>query len=81
MKPDRWQQIDQILQAALDRDARERPAFLQQACAEDDSLLGEVESLIRAHDEARSFIEAPLLEYATGLLADYIDVSKITKAP
>ena len=29
MKPDRCRQIDQILQAALDRDPRERPAFLQ----------------------------------------------------
>lgn len=75
MKPDRWHQIDQILQAALDRDAHERPAFLEQACAGDGSLFGEVESLIKAHDEARSFIEAPLLEDATKILAEYKDVS------
>ena len=70
MKPDRWQQIDQILQAALDRDARKRPAFLEQACAGDGSLFGEVESLIKAHEEARSFIEAPLLDGATKIMPD-----------
>jgi eukaryotic-like serine/threonine-protein kinase len=75
MKSDRWQQIDQILQEALDRDARERAAFLETACAGDRSLLGEVESLIKAHDEARSFIEAPLFEDATKIFAERKDVS------
>lgn len=75
MKPERWRQIDQIFQAALDRDARERPAFLEQACAEDASLLAEVQSLIKADDEARSFIEAPLLEDATTILAQQNDGS------
>ena len=70
MKPDRWRQIDQILQAALDRDPRERSAFLEEACAEDASLLGEVESLIKSHDEAQSFIEAPLLEDATKMMRE-----------
>lgn len=70
MTPDRWRQIDQILQAALDRDPRERSAFLVQACAEDASLLGEVESLIKSHDEAQSFIESPLLEDSTKIMME-----------
>jgi eukaryotic-like serine/threonine-protein kinase len=73
MKPDRWRQIDQILQAALDRDPRERSAFLEEVCAEDASLLGEVESLIKSHDEAQSFIESPLLEDPTKILMERPD--------
>jgi len=73
MKPDRWRQIDQIFQAALDRDPRERSAFLDDACAGDASLLGEVESLIKSHDEAQSFIESPLLEETTKILIERQD--------
>jgi hypothetical protein len=39
MKPERWQQIDQILEAALERDRDEWAAFLDQACAGDEELL------------------------------------------
>jgi eukaryotic-like serine/threonine-protein kinase len=73
LKTERWRQIDETLQAALDRDPLERSAFLEKACAEDASLLGEVESLIKSHDEAQSFIESPLLEGATELLQERRD--------
>ena len=36
MTPERWRQVEQIYQAALDRDISERPAFLDEACASDD---------------------------------------------
>ncbi len=55
MKPERWQQIDQVLEAALERDSSERAAFLDQACAGDSELRQEVESLL-AHDSAESFV-------------------------
>jgi hypothetical protein len=57
MKPERWQQIDQVLEAALERDRNEWAAFLDQACAGDEELRREVESLLRAHEQAGSFIE------------------------
>jgi len=32
MKPERWQQIDELFLAALERESSERMAFLDQAC-------------------------------------------------
>jgi serine/threonine protein kinase len=39
-----------------------RAAFLEESCAGDDSLRREVESLIRHHESAGSFLETPVLE-------------------
>ena len=39
MKPERWQQIDNLLQSALARSPEERSAFLARACDEDDAWL------------------------------------------
>ncbi|MEK6300087.1 MAG: serine/threonine-protein kinase [Acidobacteriota bacterium] len=79
MKPDRWQQVEQIFQAALDQDPKERQAFLDRACAGDASLLSEVESLIKSHDEANSFIESPLLEDQTKILIDLPNQSVVNR--
>ena len=71
MKPERWQQIDKILEAALDLEEGERSAFLEAACAGDDSLRKEVESLLAADKQAESLIEAPAVEMvAEGLAKD-----------
>jgi eukaryotic-like serine/threonine-protein kinase len=69
MNPERWQMIDQLYQAALDQAADQRPAFVSQACAGDDELQYEVESLLGAHDEAGSFIAEPALISTARLLA------------
>src|SRR5207244_650484 len=50
-------QIDQLLEAAVEREPRERAALLDKACAGDDSLRSEVESLLAAYEQAGSFIE------------------------
>ncbi|HSU87795.1 MAG TPA: serine/threonine-protein kinase, partial [Terriglobia bacterium] len=54
---DRWREVDQLLEAAIEHEPGERPAFLDKACAGDDSLRREVESLLAAHEQAGSFIE------------------------
>ena len=69
MKPERWRQIDQLLDAALELDPGQRAGFLDQACAGRGQLRREVESLLEAHGRAGSFIEAPALEIAAQLLA------------
>ncbi|MGH9760369.1 MAG: serine/threonine-protein kinase, partial [Blastocatellia bacterium] len=67
MQPERWQQIDRLLDEALELAPEQRAAFLDRACAGDDSLRKEVESLL-AHDERISgFIAAPALAEATAL--------------
>ena len=69
MKPERWQQIDQILDGALQREGSQRKAFLEEACSGDASLRQEVESLLEASERAESFIEAPALEEAAKAMA------------
>jgi serine/threonine protein kinase/tetratricopeptide (TPR) repeat protein len=69
MSSERWQKIDQLFHAALDREPGERAAFLLQACVDDDSLQKEVESLISSHEQSESFIERPAADVAADLLA------------
>ena len=47
MRPERWQAIEELYHSALDLPDGQRDSFLQEACGEDQSLLYEVESLIR----------------------------------
>ncbi len=75
MTPERWQQVEEVLQAALDRLPPARASFLDEACAGDDDLKSEATLLIRAHDEAGDFIEQPAVaEHARVLLGDRVDV-------
>src|SRR5437870_376123 len=69
MTPERWQQVKQIFQSALERNPAERSSFLNQACADDAALRSEVESLISSHDQAGDSIEAIAAEAATEMLA------------
>src|SRR5688572_27902551 len=70
MTPERWQQLKQIFQSALERKPAERSAFLNEACAGDEELRSEVESLISSHDQAGDSIEAMAVEAATEMLAN-----------
>ena len=54
MTPERWQQVREVLHGALQLAPEERPVFLNHACAADDSLRREVESLLASSDEALS---------------------------
>ncbi len=65
MSPERWRQIERLYHAALECDAPE--AFLDEACAGDEALRREVESLLRFDRQAETFIEAPALEVAARL--------------
>jgi serine/threonine protein kinase len=57
MNPERWSQIKDIFAAALERDPSQRTTYVEQACASDPELRGEVISLLAAHDTADGFIE------------------------
>src|SRR5258705_13457106 len=70
MKPERWQQIKALLQTALERDPVERDSFLNEACANDPSLRGEVESLLVSYENAGGCIESPAFEVMAGSLTD-----------
>lgn len=67
MTPERWAQIDQLLEKALERPAAEHTAFLAQACGGDAELRREVESLLVAHREADAeFLSKPVMEIGLG---------------
>ena len=69
MDNDRWNQVDQLLQSALDTPAAERHAYLRRACGGDQQLEDEVRSLVAAHDRADSFLGAPAIDLAARELA------------
>jgi Tol biopolymer transport system component len=68
MAADRQRQITQLCHAALERDASDRAAFLREACAGDDALRQEVESLLRYEDAGDQFLERPALEEVVRLV-------------
>ncbi len=70
MTPERWQQIDNLLQAVIERPLAEREALLAKACSEDKSLRQAVESLLSFQEIAESFLERPALEEAAELFSE-----------
>jgi serine/threonine protein kinase/tetratricopeptide (TPR) repeat protein len=70
MTPERWKQIEQLVQKALECGPAERAAFLDQTCDGDPEMRLEVESLIAAAEPAQSFLASDALENATLLLEE-----------
>lgn len=68
MTPERWQQVEEVLQRALDRPAPDRVSFLDEACSGDEDLRADATSLISAYEEAGDFIEQPALVHDARLL-------------
>src|SRR4030095_7582102 len=62
MTPERWQQIDHLLEQALERAPGQRCGFLDEACAGDEELRREVEALLVAHEQAGNLLSSPALE-------------------
>ena len=73
MKPERWKQVDQLLDAALELPPEKRAAFLDQACAGDEELRKKLDALLASDDGAHSFLEKPALEVAAKTLMDQKD--------
>jgi serine/threonine protein kinase/tetratricopeptide (TPR) repeat protein len=69
MDPNRWKQVDSLLQSVLELPPEERDAFLWQACAGDEALELEVRSLLASHQEAGSFLERPTAQTTARTLA------------
>ena len=67
MTPERWAQIRQIFDVAVEHSPKERKIFLRAACAGDEKLRGEVESLLESHDESADFLQEPVVEVGRAL--------------
>ncbi len=70
MTPERWRQVKEIFNSAINYRAEDRGVFLSQACSGDDNLRKEVESLIASHEQSGSFIDEPAFANAASLLGD-----------
>src|ERR1700757_1103297 len=70
MKPERWEQINDLFQSAVERAPEDRAAFLEEACRADEALGREVKSLIACYEPAKGFIESSVFEVAPELLVD-----------
>ena len=62
-----WQQVKSIFHGAIDMPAEERTAYLQEACAGDAALRGEVESLLASHQDSEGFLESTAVAEAARL--------------
>jgi len=67
MTPDKWKQVTELVEAALELAPGERAAFLAEACSRDLSLRGEVEALLSSDNKAEGFLDG-LLERAMTLI-------------
>jgi serine/threonine protein kinase len=79
MTPERWEQVGQLYQAALELRPAERTAFLRQTCGEDESLYLEVESLLAAEEKAADFLAAGAIDDAARALAKEKSFSPVGK--
>src|ERR1700730_3297590 len=59
MDRNRWEQIEQLFHSALEREERERAAFLLQACGGDSALREEVESLLAEKQGQGNLLSMP----------------------
>ena len=72
MTPERWKQVKEVLATAREMAPGERPAYLQQSCANDDALRLDVESLLAEEQRLRQgFLQqTDLARAAATLLPD-----------
>ena len=70
LTPERWRRIEEIYHAALARDASERRAFLNEACAVDAELRGEVEALLAQSASAEGFLDRGAVAAATPIVSE-----------
>jgi serine/threonine protein kinase/Tol biopolymer transport system component len=64
---ERWEQVEQIYHAALEREGMDRTDFLEHACDGNNELRGEVESLLAHQDD--DFLESPAMRAAAKVMA------------
>jgi serine/threonine protein kinase len=62
---ERWSEVTQVFQEAVELSPDAREAFLAERCDGNPEVRAAVEELLRAHDNAGSFGEAPILALST----------------
>ena len=68
---ERRQRVEDVCDAALQRDEGDRAAFVAKACAGDEALRQEVDALLAHAQHAEEFLAAPIGAVAADILADH----------
>jgi eukaryotic-like serine/threonine-protein kinase len=79
LTPERWAQIRQIFDGALERQQQERAAYLRGVCGGDDQLRREVESLVASHEESQDFMSTPAADL--NMLALDVSSASVPRVP
>ncbi|HKQ75805.1 MAG TPA: serine/threonine-protein kinase, partial [Blastocatellia bacterium] len=81
MDAERWKQIKEVYDRALDLCSDEREDFLVEACGDDEDLRREIETLLAAHENAGKFLQSPAVEVAAReIISDHF-ISTVTAIP
>jgi serine/threonine protein kinase len=67
LTPERWAQIRQIFDGALERPQQDRAAYLRVRCARDEELRREVESLLSNYEGSEEFLNTPAVDLSRAL--------------
>ena len=70
MPDPQWENLKEIFHAAVALPQKERAAYLDQACGENQSVRVAVESLLKSHEESDNFVDVPAYKVAETLLED-----------
>ncbi len=70
MEPELWRRVKELCHGALELNESRRAEFLDCACAGDEALRREVESLLAHEKRAQHFIESPALEVVGKMVAN-----------
>src|SRR5580765_2863660 len=80
MTPEHWEQVARLHRDALQYEESRRAAFLNDACAGDEDLRCEVESLLAYEGKAENFIEVPALEVVAKQLAERLSLNMVQRS-
>ena len=74
MTPERWRQVEEIFQEALDLGPAERGRYVSEACGHDLDLRRNIEKLLSQHESAGDLLEVPLYgETELSVLDSFVD--------
>ena len=72
MTPERWKRIEELYHEARARPPAERAAFLADACADDEAMRRNVESLLDESDSDDGFLAEPALAMSAHTVTDFV---------
>jgi predicted ATPase/serine/threonine protein kinase len=78
MNAEQYEKVGQLFHAALELPKEGRSGFLRTACAADEELRQQVESLLAAHEQAGDFASTPAMDLAARLLARQEEAPSVT---